>query len=142
MSLVLDASVALSWFLSRTSPDEAITSQQTLQKAMIEGGLVPQLWHWEVMNGLLTAERHVDLGAQAINGFLADLDSLPISLDATPAQSLRKQILPLALTFHLTAYDASYLELAIRTGSSLATFDRKLAQAAHSAGVSIFGDPS
>jgi predicted nucleic acid-binding protein len=46
----------------------------------------------------------------------------------------------LARTYALTAYDATYLELALRRSAVLATFDRKLAAAARSAGVRVFGD--
>jgi len=38
----------------------------------------------------------------------------------------------------LTAYDATYLELALRTGSTLATFDTRLAAAMKQAGGKIY----
>ena len=41
----------------------------------------------------------------------------------------------------LTAYDATYLELAIRRAATLATFDRKLAAAARNAGVRVLAMP-
>lgn len=40
------------------------------------------------------------------------------------------------------AYDALYLELALRHRAQLGTFRRKLADAASSAGIPIFGDLS
>jgi predicted nucleic acid-binding protein len=46
----------------------------------------------------------------------------------------------LSRVFKLTAYDATYLELALRRSAPLATFDRKLAEAARQAGVRVFGD--
>jgi predicted nucleic acid-binding protein len=46
----------------------------------------------------------------------------------------------LGRVFKLTAYDATYLELAMRTGGVLATFDKKLAEVARTAGVRVFGD--
>jgi predicted nucleic acid-binding protein len=42
--------------------------------------------------------------------------------------------------YSLTAYDATYLELVLRTGGTLATFDRQLATAVRKAGVRVFGD--
>jgi predicted nucleic acid-binding protein len=48
----------------------------------------------------------------------------------------------LARTYKLTAYDATYLELAMRRAATLATFDVKLADAARAAGVRVFGDPA
>ena len=46
--------------------------------------------------------------------------------------------LHLARRYHLSAYDASYLELALRTGQPLATLDSDLAKAARKAGVKRF----
>jgi predicted nucleic acid-binding protein len=46
----------------------------------------------------------------------------------------------LSRVFKLTAYDATYLELAMRRAAVLATFDRQLADAARAAGVRVFGD--
>jgi predicted nucleic acid-binding protein len=51
-------------------------------------------------------------------------------------------VLTLARAYELTGYDATYLELVLRTGRTLATFDRKLAEAARTAGVRVFGDPT
>jgi predicted nucleic acid-binding protein len=48
--------------------------------------------------------------------------------------------LALARAHRLTAYDATYLELALRRGAPLATFDQKLAEAARKAGGRVFGD--
>ena len=47
--------------------------------------------------------------------------------------------LNLARRYQLSAYDAAYLELALRTGLPLATLDADLAKAATSAGVPMFG---
>ena len=43
----------------------------------------------------------------------------------------------LARSHRLTAYDAAYLELALRKGAPLATLDRRLAEAARAEGVSV-----
>jgi predicted nucleic acid-binding protein len=44
----------------------------------------------------------------------------------------------LARQHGLSAYDATYLELALRKGAVLATFDRKLADAMQNAGGRVF----
>lgn len=49
-------------------------------------------------------------------------------------------VLALAREHGLTAYDATYLELALRVGAVLATFDGKLADAMRRAGGTVFGD--
>ena len=64
------------------------------------------------------------------------LDFMSASMTRIPARAWR-EILSLARAEGLTAYDASYLELAIRLGLSLATKDRALARAAKRAGVVV-----
>ena len=54
--------------------------------------------------------------------------------------SIRDTALTLARAYGLTAYDATYLELALRTRRTLATFDRQLAEATRKAGGRVFGD--
>jgi len=44
----------------------------------------------------------------------------------------------LARAYNISSYDASYLELAIREGLSLATLDKKLIKSAKKAGVDIY----
>ena len=139
VNLILDASVALAWHVTRSQPSEALVAQQVLQTTMIYGASVPHLWYPEVVNGLVVAERQGASTAQDSRSFLADLDSLPIAPDAASTHSLQSKVLALARTYQLTAYDVTYLELALRTASTLATFDKQLAGAARSAGVPIFG---
>jgi predicted nucleic acid-binding protein len=140
MSLVIDASMAIAWHVSRNDPNEAGIAQQAIHTVMAHGALIPSLWFVEVANALLTAERRHVSDRQATAHFLADLDALPISLDSSAPGALRAEILNLGRRHDLTAYDATYLELALRTKSPLATFDRKLADAFRVAGGQIFGD--
>ncbi len=64
---------------------------------------------------------------------------LPIAIEHRPAVWLAQQVLPLARAYQLSAYDAAYLELAIREGLPLATLDDGLRQAARAAGVALVG---
>jgi predicted nucleic acid-binding protein len=48
-------------------------------------------------------------------------------------------LLPLMDRFNLTAYDATYLELALRRNLPLATLDKELFAAARQAGVALVG---
>jgi predicted nucleic acid-binding protein len=140
VNLVLDASVALAWFLTRNDPNEAGHAQHALQMVMTQGALVPHLWYPEIANALMLAERHLASTPEASTGFLADLDFLPITLDLNLPHLTQQKILTLARNHQLTAYDAAYLELAIRKGAPLATFDKKLAEAYRKAGGPVFGD--
>ncbi len=140
MAILLDASAALSWCLQRSDTGEAAMSDAVMGAVEREGALVPSLWFVAVANGVLATERRGLLPVAEARGFLAILKSLPIDRDEAPAGERQERVLQLAGAFGSTAYDATYLELAERTGSRLATFDRRLAEAARAAGVGVFGD--
>jgi predicted nucleic acid-binding protein len=59
-------------------------------------------------------------------------------LDTRPVAKHMNDVLPLARTHGLSAYDAAYLELSIRHSAPLATLDDKLRKAAKLAGVMLF----
>lgn len=101
--------------------------------------IAPALWPFEVANVLSAAERRGRINAAAQAEFLERLRLLPIEIERRPAVWLAQQILPLARTYRLSAYDAAYLELAIREGLPLATLDEELRQAAAAAGVTLVG---
>ncbi len=50
-------------------------------------------------------------------------------------------IMALGRQFQLTAYGGTYLELALRTGSTLATFDTRLAAVMRQAGGKVYDSP-
>lgn len=61
----------------------------------------------------------------------------PIEIDDETAGRAWREALALAETYHLTVYDAAYLELALRRSLPLATFDAALRSAAATAGVPL-----
>jgi predicted nucleic acid-binding protein len=132
VSLVLDNSVALAWCFE----DEQTPAIMALLDRVVEDGAVaPQLWPIEALNGLLTAQRRRRIEPETrsrMAGFLADL---PISLDDQTAAQLWTATARLADSHGLTAYDATYLELAVRLKLPLATNDRALMAAARAEGV-------
>lgn len=141
MILILDASVALAWQFARIEPSEALLARRAIEETQRDGAVVPALWYAEIINSLLVAERRNLCSPQESSRYLADLATLPISVDSVRLDSTRSQTISLGRTLQLSGYDATYLELALRTGSALATFDRKLADAARTAGIPLFGDP-
>jgi predicted nucleic acid-binding protein len=60
---------------------------------------------------------------------------LRIHADATTVSRSLTDVLNLARRHRLSSYDASYLELALRTGLPLATLDADLAKAARKSGL-------
>ncbi len=132
MSLVLDCSVAVAWCIDDEAAPE---TDALLDRVRDEGAVVPMLWHLELANVLLQAERRGRLSVRDVAARLALLDALPIATDDEAPGRVRDGVLALARADRLTAYDAAYLELALRTGADLATKDAALAKAARRAGV-------
>ena len=62
---------------------------------------------------------------------------LPVAVERRPAIWLCQQILPLTRAYRLSAYDAAYLELALREELPLATLDGDLQTAARAVGVTL-----
>jgi predicted nucleic acid-binding protein len=140
VTLVLDASMSLAWLLFRKDPGEAELAARALDHVRASGALVPALWYPEVANALLLAERQRVITAQGSASFLSSLSIWEIDQDQAPPALTQAETILLARMYHLTAYDATYLELAMRRAAVLATFDRQLADAARAAGVRVFGD--
>lgn len=137
--MVLDASSVLAWLVERSDPDEARLADRLLHLVEAEEACVPALWYLEVANGLLVAEARNAMDRQTVDRFWGELAALPITEDDLRPESLLPNVIALSRKHGLTAYDASYLELALRLGATLATFDRKLAEAARAAGVAVVG---
>ncbi len=128
--------MTLSWAFEGESTPYTVAVLRSLETVQ---AVVPALWPFEVASVLSTAERRgrMDAAAQAV--FLERLRLLPIAIEHRPATWLAQQILPLARTYKISAYDAAYLELAIREGLPLATLDDDLRRAACRAGVAPVG---
>ena len=138
MNFVLDASVALLWLLPETNPsgvDYAATVLKALKEAQ---ALVPSLFALETANVVAKVESRGVVTEADAQRFITLLGQLNIETDPETATNALGDTLNLARRYKLSAYDAAYLELALRTGRPLATLDADLAQAATTAGVSIF----
>jgi predicted nucleic acid-binding protein len=132
MAFVIDASAALPWFLEdeRTSFTEAVLAALGRNEYW-----VPAIWALELVNGLLMAERRRRIDHARRLEALDQAVRLPIRVDPTPPDI--KALSNLAERRGLSAYDASYLELALRQGFGLITLDRGLAEAAAAEGIVV-----
>ena len=137
---VLDASMALAWLFPRKDAAEVALAEQALDELDYEEFLVPSIWYGEVANAILRGERKGLVTASQTAAFLAELDLADIETEADSPKLRQSVVLALARVHSLTAYDATYLELALRRGAPLATFDQKLAEATREAGGRVFGD--
>ncbi len=124
---MLDASTAVSWFFT----DERDADSKAMADAVAEnGGIVPPLFRWEVQNALITAARRKRMTFENVASHLQSLDELALQVDDVVLRSSFAAGLGLARRFELSAYDAAYLELAVRRSLPLMTRDAALKRAA------------
>ena len=135
--LVLDASVALSWLFERETGAERRRSVSALERLEKDSAVVPALWQTEVLNALLVGERRKLVMPAQSTEYLARLGLLPISIDSASPTARRDAVVGLGRQHDLTAYDATYLDLAMRAGGPLASFDRPLVKAAEAVGIEV-----
>ena len=129
---VLDASSVLAWCFEDERGPEA---DALIERVAADGAAVPASWSLEIANGLVMGERRGRVKPAESAAFVAMIEELPIVADrATGARALH-ETMSLAREHRLTAYDAAYLELAMRLGLPLATGDRSLKAAAQRVGV-------
>ena len=133
-TVTLDCSVAIPWIISEQSNAAIDTLFQDGYRGAI-AFVVPILWFAECGSTLneMVKRRRLTL-AQAQEGFTT-LRHSRVQADAQPTVETQGRILMLAQTHSITFYDATYLELAQRRQSMLATLDQKLQTAALAAGV-------
>jgi predicted nucleic acid-binding protein len=134
MPFVLDASLALAW---RFEDDGSDYADRVLDRLRSDRALVPPVWPLEVANGLVVGERRGRLTHANVARSVELLRELPIVVDGLDTAAALGPVLNLARTHRLSAYDAAYLELAMREGLPLATQDDALRSVAEQAGVDL-----
>ena len=134
MRFVIDASSVLSWCFEDEFDDLA---RQTYEALAEHPAIVPELWSVEIANALLMAEKKNRVSAERCERFADEIAALPIQVQESPLGYIGR-LAVVARRYGLTAYDAAYLELAIREGAALATRDQSLRRAAAAATVALF----
>ncbi len=136
MSIVVDSSVTLAWAYSdETTP----AVSEALRTLVTDGAWVPGIWRLEVANALSVGIRRGRGDAAFLDSTLADLAGLAIREDPDTSLHAWGATIRLAEKHNLTAYDASYLELALRRSIPLASLDRQLRAAATRESISLLG---
>lgn len=156
-SFVLDCSVTMSWFFSDEKNiygDAVATYLGGMNEKNSESAAsgqayawVPSVWYLEVANVMLVAERKQRCTRADIVQWKNFLSGLPIfsnhlhhdflSVRATDASPFER-VMSLGREQQISAYDASYLLLALEGNMPLATFDKKMEQAAQKLGIRLF----
>jgi predicted nucleic acid-binding protein len=135
---VLDCSVTLCWYFQ----DEvnAYADEVQDQFAHVQA-IVPAIWPLEVANALLMGERRKRSTEAQATAWSQHLATMPISVETLTNAQAWGSVLAIARAYNTSAYDAAYLELAIRRGLPLATVDAKLKPSAGKAGVKLYQPP-
>lgn len=130
--LVLDCSILMAW----VTPDESSDYARAVREAITQHALpliVPPLFFIEVINVLDVMERRKRMSEAQAEKAVQLLRQLPVTVDTeslTLAATWR--VRELMRQYGLTAYDASYLELAKRRNITLSTLDKTLRKSAES----------
>ncbi len=131
MALVVDASIAAIWFL----PDEKDgRADNILDRLNHESALVLSLFWFEIRNILIKAHKRSRLDEAGLRRAIMHLRNLPLVDQGSGSDGL---ILSLCLKEGLTAYDASYLALAMEKDIPIVTADHALEAAAARNGVQV-----
>ena len=105
-----------------------------MRRLLDEEAMVPSVWSLEVRNILVVSERRGRIEPEDSDAFLRELLLLPIRIRPDEDESA---LLTLARKHQLTAYDAAYLDLAVRISVPVATLDRSLARAVRAEGLQV-----
>ena len=129
---VLDCSMTISWFFG----DEFVASSRR-SRDLLGGGLAlaPANWRSEVVITLVMAQRLDRISAADVLIFLDLIAELPVGVEEAPDWGRSREVTALARRFRLTAYDATYLELAARERVGLATMNKALRRSAAALGL-------
>ena len=130
MAFVLDASVALAWFVR---PQATAYTDRVRRLAKREPLHVPAVWALEIANALATLGRRGNLTERAARTAADLLGSLAVTVHKD--RLTIPEMFDLAERFGLSTYDASYLDLAICLRLPLACRDGALQRALVGAGV-------
>jgi predicted nucleic acid-binding protein len=119
--------------------DQQTNFSEAVLTAIEQGAapISPPIWMYEVIN-VLAAARKKKLIDQATALTFWNKVSKLVEVVEIQGKSTAHEILNVSERYHLTAYDAAYLELALREGFPLATLDKDLKKAAQTAGVHLF----
>lgn len=131
---VLDCSVTMAWcFVDEATP----YTDGVRDRLADERAVVPTIWPLEVANATIVGERRKRLDETRCFRFFSLLKSLPIVIDDQTSGAAFGEIPHLCRVHNLSAYDAAYLELAMRRGLPMACLDGKLKAAATVVGVPL-----
>lgn len=130
MSWVVDCSVVARWFLVDEATPYSDAAFARLEREVVHA---PALLQAEFTNVFLKLARQRVLPPDVCEGAVERFAALELRIDrSAPAPD---RLFALATQYRLSAYDACYLELALRIGAPVACMDGGLKAAATTAGL-------
>ncbi len=136
MSVVLDSSATLAWIFGDETTEPI---RRVFDAVGQEGAFVPSTWRLEIANSLTIAMRLRRIDHEFRRAALSDLGELDIIVDGLTDPRAWNATLDLGDRFRLTAYDAAYIELALRRALPLATLDQDMRSAGAALGLRLLG---
>ena len=130
---VVDASVIVAWLMKEARP---AGFDRAMEAVFVQGGIVPTLFHVELANTLVLLERK-GISMDDIRHLVAQVWNIPLDVDRRTTELALSRIMSVAVNHKLTAYDAAYLELAVRRACPIITLDAALAEAARREGLHV-----
>ena len=130
MALVVDASTVVAWFVASQASTYA---ERILKRAAAERLHAPALLHVEFASVLVKLADRRKIAPEAITDILLAFEALDVVTDK--AAPTARTLASLCRQHALSAYDATYFELATRMKVPLAASDAALARVAKGAGI-------
>ncbi|HLW76671.1 MAG TPA: type II toxin-antitoxin system VapC family toxin [Bryobacteraceae bacterium] len=126
MKIVLDASVAVEWFLPGTDREVARRAGELLkasQRSEVEC-IVPDFFWAEVGSVFAKAVRQKRWSPSKVSRALRDLGALEIATE--PSRPLLAPAMNLALSYGQSVYDTMYVAVALKQQIEVVTLDLRL----------------
>lgn len=131
--IVIDASLVVAWLLEESAP-EASSIFETLPDDI---ATVPCHWALEISNALRSHLKAGELTADDFLVIMEDLDKLHVRIEQPPHPDEIGPLVQFSVEHGLTAYDAAYVQLALRHQAVLATLDKNMRRAAQKLAIPV-----
>lgn len=132
MPLIVDASVVVAWFARNQASNYTDRIRRQVRNQRLH---VPAVWPLEFANALWQLQRRKLLSAVQVDTIMDLAEPLDIVVHGETVAPRR--LVAVARTHNLTAYDASYLDLAMTLRYPVACRDGPLKGALRAAGVGL-----